>query len=296
MNRTKKIIITVLVAIVVVAGIIVANIKHRNSPLKDIKVTIDYAGNDPLVVSETIVAQIQNAFPTMVGRPLKEVDKNSVEQIVADNPYVKESHASISLGGSLMVRCIERTPIVHVYLPLSARQAQKFDAYVLKLRGQNAENVPLRSARIVEFYLDEEGRFMPMSSDGYSYVIVANGVFREYANKGCALFDVEQLQHSKNFAQSDLVSAWKLALFLHQNPIYGDLMDQIFVDNRGDLQVSPLVGNHIVVVGSAENLDEKFLDLLSFYRNGMEKVGWDAYKQINLKYKNQVICTKRTNR
>lgn len=295
MNRTKKIIITSLVSILAVAGIVVANMKHRSSPLKDIKVTIDFQGNDPLVVPETIVAQIQNAFPTMVGRSIKEVDKRAVESVVDNNPYVKESHASVSLGGSLMVRCKARTPIVHVYLPLSALQCQKFDSFVQKLRGQKTDSVSSRLARVVEFYLDDEGKFMPMSLDGFSNVMVAMGVFREFANKGCVLFEIEKLQQSKNFAQSDLVSVWQLALFLHQNPIYGDLMDQIFVDARGDLQVAPLVGDHIVVVGNTDNLDEKFLDLLSFYRNGMEKVGWDAYKQINLKYKNQVICTKRTN-
>jgi cell division protein FtsQ len=32
--------------------------------------------------------------------------------------------------------------------------------------------------------------------------------------------------------------------------------------------------------------------LMTFYKEGLNKVGWNAYLTINLKYKNQIVCTK----
>jgi cell division protein FtsQ len=47
------------------------------------------------------------------------------------------------------------------------------------------------------------------------------------------------------------------------------------------------------VFGDISNCEEKFQNLESLYINGLNAVGWNKYETINLKYKGQVICTKR---
>ena len=64
-------------------------------------------------------------------------------------------------------------------------------------------------------------------------------------------------------------------------------------DDNDDLIVYPRVGNHKIILGSSKDLDSKFEKLKVFYRQGLEKVGWDRYSQINLKFENQIVCTKR---
>ena len=53
------------------------------------------------------------------------------------------------------------------------------------------------------------------------------------------------------------------------------------------------MGSHKIILGSAHDLEKKFEKLKVFYRKGLEKVGWDRYQTINLKFENQVVCTKR---
>ena len=55
------------------------------------------------------------------------------------------------------------------------------------------------------------------------------------------------------------------------------------------------VGNHKIVFGGVENLESKFEKLMFFYKKGLNKTGWNEYSEINLKYKDQVVCTKRYN-
>tara|TARA_Y100000385_G_scaffold144610_1_gene150154 strand:+ start:741 stop:1469 length:729 start_codon:yes stop_codon:yes gene_type:complete len=67
----------------------------------------------------------------------------------------------------------------------------------------------------------------------------------------------------------------------------------IAFDENNELVVYPRVGGHKIILGAAEDFRNKFEKLKIFYRHGLEKVGWNRYSMINLKYHNQVVCTKR---
>ncbi|MDG1850359.1 MAG: hypothetical protein P8I82_07760 [Flavobacteriales bacterium] len=67
----------------------------------------------------------------------------------------------------------------------------------------------------------------------------------------------------------------------------------VVFDENNEIIVYPRMGNHKIIVGEARDLEKKFENLKVFYKRGLEKVGWDRYSQINLKFENQVVCTKR---
>lgn len=67
----------------------------------------------------------------------------------------------------------------------------------------------------------------------------------------------------------------------------------IAFDENNELVFYPRVGGHKIILGAAEDFRNKFEKLKIFYRHGLEKVGWNRYSMINLKYHNQVVCTKR---
>ena len=57
--------------------------------------------------------------------------------------------------------------------------------------------------------------------------------------------------------------------------------------------MAPKIGDHVIELGSPDDLDSKFDNLLAFYRKGMPRAGWDTYSKISLKFKDQVVCTKK---
>jgi cell division protein FtsQ len=67
---------------------------------------------------------------------------------------------------------------------------------------------------------------------------------------------------------------------------------QIYVNEQNEFELVPRIGNHIILLGTAEDLDDKFRRLVAFYRYGLNKIGWNKYNVINIKYKNQVVCSK----
>ena len=130
-----------------------------------------------------------------------------------------------------------------------------------------------------ELYFDEEGYVMPASSLGSCNVVVAGGDF------------TEPLRVDSLNAQA--LALWQVASFLDEESKFGDLIDQIYIERDGDIMMVPKLGNHVVELGTADDLEEKFDLLLAFYRRGMPRAGWDTYSRISLKYRGQVVCTKR---
>ncbi len=64
---------------------------------------------------------------------------------------------------------------------------------------------------------------------------------------------------------------------------------------RGDLRVSFSVrsGDFLVTFGEVDNEDDvhtKLDKLYEFYESGLRRVGWSKYRNINVEYKNQVVC------
>lgn len=131
-----------------------------------------------------------------------------------------------------------------------------------------------------ELYFDDEGRMMPISRTGECNVLVAGGNFTEPLN-------VDSLN-------SQTLALVKLAQFLDSEKKYRNLIDQIYIERDGDIMMVPKLGDHTIELGTVDELDNKFSNLLAFYRHGMPRAGWNTYSKVSLKYRGQVVCTKET--
>lgn len=59
-----------------------------------------------------------------------------------------------------------------------------------------------------------------------------------------------------------------------------------------EVELVPRSGRHTILFGRIEQVERKFDKLLRFYRNGLQNIGWDAYRTIDIRYKDQVVCKK----
>jgi cell division protein FtsQ len=122
------------------------------------------------------------------------------------------------------------------------------------------------------YYIDDEGQIMPVPPNYAAHIPVATGAISdEYAKK----------------------QLYGFADFLRKNKSWNEQIEQIHICPNLDVELTPRKGNHIVVLGKIENFRKNLDKLELFYDKGLNKVGWNKYSRINLKYKNQVVCTKR---
>jgi len=106
----------------------------------------------------------------------------------------------------------------------------------------------------------------------------------------------------KNVSELDLETAhpdaailndvYAMSKFIGQDDFWKAQFNQVYVTRDKEFELIPRVGDHQILLGDAENLDKKLTKLRLFYREGLDKTGWNEYKTLNLKYTNQVVCTK----
>ena len=122
------------------------------------------------------------------------------------------------------------------------------------------------------YYVDQSGQTMNTSLGQVIQVPVASG-------------NIE-----KSFAVSEL---YKFALFLQGDAFWNDQITQIYVRSKNDVEIIPRVGNHQILLGSLDDFEKKLKHLRLFYEQVIPKMGWEKYSVINLKYRNQIVCTKK---
>lgn len=130
------------------------------------------------------------------------------------------------------------------------------------------------------YYVAKNGYKIPVNEAYSARVLVVNGNI------------AENLADSAFVKSKILKDCYKIAAYCNANEFWNAQIEQLYVDNYNDIILIPKVGNHSIVVGSAENIEEKFDRLKEFYTKGLNKIGWDKYRLINLKYKNQIVAEK----
>jgi cell division protein FtsQ len=121
------------------------------------------------------------------------------------------------------------------------------------------------------YYVDNEGERMPIPRNFAAYVPVASGYIEN------------------EYAQTKL---YEFALFLQKDKFWNSQIEQIYIDQNGDVELTPRVGSHQIILGKIEDYRKNLAKLRLFYEKGLNKMGWNRYSIINLKYDGQVVCKK----
>ena len=134
---------------------------------------------------------------------------------------------------------------------------------ILHVIQENGEN----------YYLDGSGATMPVDNMNIDLCVATGNITKDYAKK----------------------NLMELANFIYKDDFWDKQIEQIHVTNNHEIELYPRVGDHIIILGTAENFRKKLENLIVFYKNGLSKTGWNKYSIINLSYNGQIVCTKKNN-
>ena len=128
-----------------------------------------------------------------------------------------------------------------------------------------------------------------ISDAGESYFIDNKGMAMPSDLKCAAHLPVATGHVEKSFALHNL---YQFALYLQGNAFWRANVEQINVLQDGSVELVPRVGDHIIYLGTLDEVDRKLDRVRRFYERGLNQVGWNRYNVINVEYPNQVICTR----
>ena len=69
------------------------------------------------------------------------------------------------------------------------------------------------------------------------------------------------------------------------------MVEQVNILPENKYELVPKIGNQIIILGEAKNVDSKLEKLKLFYKKVTPVVGWNKYSKINLEYENQIVAS-----
>lgn len=143
---------------------------------------------------------------------------------------------------------------------------------VIGIRVKHREPVLRAMSSHGSYYLDKHGEKIPVSTNYSANVLTVTGNF------------------SEEFARQELLP---FVLFLYDSPFWKAQIKQVHVDGKGEILLTPLVGDQIIELGHLKDYPEKLRNMKAFYEQVLAHNNWDKYRFVSVKYKNQVIAKKR---
>lgn len=263
-KKTGKVVLWAVVLLFFVLSVGFTESRLSNQPVSAVEAKIlDTTGHSFLTTND-LKEIVAVKYGDIISKPVGSINMAVLEKCVVSNPFVAEARVFSTIDGKLHVEASQRSPV---------------------LRVMNAFNE--------SYYIDDKGFMMPVSDKYTARVPVANGyLYQREAERYVRTYSEKELADSSKTI-SRVSQVFAVAKFIHDDPFWSSQIEQLYVDAQGDIELIPRVGDHTVILGDAGYLSEKFAKLRVFYTEGLNKTGWNKYSLINLKYQDQVVCTKR---
>lgn len=215
---------------------------------------------------------------------------NSIEVIFRENDQIKIDKDEIirlvkSADPKLLGKQLKEINTEYIEKEVEKNQViYKAEVYKIAARDSNSYSgilgVKIRHrdpvVRIMSssgsYYLDRFGEKIPVSANYTANVLIVTGNF------------------SDSYAAEKLLP---MVLFIDQDDFWKAQTQQLHVENREEIILTPLVGDHLIELGTVDDYEQKLINMKEFYKQVLAKNNWNKYERISVKYKNQVVAKRR---
>ena len=202
------------------------------------------------------------------------MDEKEILQIIHEQG-VKEGQSIGKLNLNTLEKYLETIRWVkHVELFLD-------NAQVLQVKIE--QRIPI--ARIFtasgnSFYIDKEGLQLPLKQ----LIVLRLPVFTNFPT------DQQILSKPDSLLLNDILHFTKA---VQNDSFFMAQTAQVNIAVNGDFELVPSVGDHIVLIGSVENIEDKLNRLYTFYKKVWVQSGLNAYQVIDCRFDNQIVALKK---
>ncbi|WP_394750801.1 cell division protein FtsQ/DivIB [Spongiimicrobium salis] len=203
-------------------------------------VNIDFNENDAPYITHAMVNKllIQN-YGSLTNVAKENLDLNTIEKLITKNEMVKSAEVYLTVNGELKSKIAQRKPIGRI---------------------EGSE----------KFYMDEEGKMMPLSKNYSARVPIITGKINEK--------NLEDVFTILKYSATDD--------FLYKNII------GVHIAENDTYQLKFRLENFVVDLGKAKNLKGKFNNYKAFYIKANKDGSLPNFSKVSLEFANQVVCTK----
>ena len=245
----KKNLVWTVVTFVIMGVLFMAVERKKNAVITKVGISIKgIKGGKNLVTNKGVKTMFRNYLGyDLESSMIHDLDLMDMELMLEADERIKEAEVYIDNKDRLYIAILQREPIVRIF---------------------NKDRT--------SYYLDSDGKEIPSYKGATIRVPVASGNIDAYDTK---------LIHAEK--ASSLKDVYTLAKYIHEDDFLSALIEQIDVEDDGDITLIPKIGRQKLLFGSIEDREEmkgRFDKLKSMYKGGMQYVGWRKYDALKLEY------------
>lgn len=214
---------------------------NQRSNRKNIaKINVEFVGDQNLYLTEgTVNKLLIQKYGRLENVPKEKLVLNTVEKVIAANEMVKSAQVYLTIDGELTSKIVQRKPIG-------------------RIEGNS------------KFYLDDEGKRMPFSSNYSARVPIITG----------------------NVTGESLKDVYEILEFINKDDFLRKNIIGIHVEAEDNYQLKFRLNRFVVNLGGIDNLEEKFSNFKAFYAKANKDKTLENFAIVSLEFNNQVVCTK----
>jgi cell division protein FtsQ len=219
-------------------------------------------GNHNFVTDEKVLAVLNDLGYAFGEQTLGEIELQHIETELEQIPGVEYAEVFKYNSGAVKILIQQQVPIARII-------------YQDGLQG---------------CYMDEVGRFIPLSEEYVAKVPVFNGYIYPLTED---IKSVQQITENDSLKWATVIDdLYYLATELNKDEFFKAQIVQVYVNNRFEFEMIPRVCNHRILFGGIDDMASKLNRLKLFYTTDQLDVKeLNLYDTINVKYANQVVAT-----
>lgn len=256
MKKILKIALWVITGAALVALFIFGRNWYLNTPLKGITFELERDHDRGFVEKDTVMAYARAICDIEHQAKISSIDLMKIQKLLGNNPWIESSSAFIGLNDTLSIKAKEYEPVLRVY-------------------NQDMKSV----------YVTADGIIIPSNPNYSPRMIIASGQFLFTLPKGNASIT------DSLYANTGIPEALRIATAIKKDSFLAGNIGQIYKNyNEYELMVNNLSAK--VIVGDTCAVEQRLARLKTLLEqySGTEEL--KPFKTLNLRYKNQIVCTK----
>ena len=213
----------------------------------------------------------------LINREIATLNTIEVKEFVERRKFVKHASAYVDMSGSLNIEIEQRIPVARFNTENGYNFYITDDNYILPLQNHEVMYVPIItgnfappfSSKFIGKWTDQNDEIEKKTSENYKFF--------------------KKLINFVNVTRDDMFLS---SLIVQFNVVGRGSLDGNVVLKESEIELVPRVGNHIIRLGTLDNIEHKLDKLLLFYKRSASNDLWNTPTYINLEYKGQIVCRK----
>ena len=227
--------------------------RQQSRVVNSIRINIENEAENHFVDADEIEKAITVGQNNLVYmRWMDSVSLSKLEKRVEKIEFVRNAEVQLDLNGNLKVDVMLVKPVARI-----VAGGSDFDRY-----------------------LGSEGEVLPTSEKYASKVITVEGP------------GSRKMAYSGFMADSSCRAILDLLKYIQEDKFWKAQITHMYIAKDMQVSLFTQVGGQEIEFGPASDPELKFEKLMAFYEKIVPSRGWNAYRKVSVKFRNQIVCQK----